>query len=69
MRLVPARSYPMQAWFLLSWRGRTFYSTRPIMGLFYLPHVTNQPLLKMLKFLHNQELAVLEMLVHKELKK
>ena len=38
VRQVPARPYPMQARFQLWWRGRTFYSTRPIIGIFYLPH-------------------------------
>ena len=37
-RQVPARPYPMQARFQLWWRGQTLYSTRPIIGLFYLPH-------------------------------
>ena len=38
VRQVPARPYPMQAKFQLWWRGQTFYSTQPIIGLFYLPH-------------------------------
>ena len=38
VRQVPARPYPLQARFKLWWRGQTFYSTRPIIGLFYLPH-------------------------------
>ena len=37
-RQVPPRPYSMSARFLLWWRGQTFYSTRPIKGLFYLPH-------------------------------
>ena len=35
VRQEPARPDPMQVWFQLWWRGRTYYSTRPIIGLFY----------------------------------
>ena len=37
VRQVPARPYPMQARFQILWRGQTFYSTWPIIVLFYLP--------------------------------
>ena len=35
-RQVLARHYPKPARFQLCWRGQTFYSTWPIVGLFYL---------------------------------
>ena len=38
VRQVPARPYPMQTRFQLLWRGQTFYSTWPIIGIFYLLH-------------------------------
>ena len=38
-RQVLARPYSMPARFKLWWRDQTFYSTRPINGLFYVPHL------------------------------
>ena len=38
-RQLPARPYPIPARFQLWWGGQTFYSTRPIIGIFDLTHL------------------------------
>ena len=53
-RQVLARPHPVPGQFQLWWRGQTFYSTRPIIGLFDLPHLLSLVWIHRLKISINQ---------------